>query len=60
MGIQTIVQAKQIFLLALSERKAAIIQKALKGEISTAVPATFLQQLEHVEYILDQKAAALL
>lgn len=60
MGIQTIVQAKQIFLLALSERKAEIIQKALKGEISTAVPATFLQQLEHVEYILDQKAAALL
>ncbi|WP_199268599.1 glucosamine-6-phosphate deaminase [Myroides fluvii] len=60
MGIQTIVQAKQIFLLALSERKAEIIKKALKGEISPEVPATFLQQLEHVEYVLDQKAAALL
>lgn len=60
MGIQTIVQAKQIFLLALSERKAEIIQKALKGEISSAIPATFLQQLEQVEYILDHKAAALL
>lgn len=60
MGIQTIMQAKQIFLLALSERKAEIIEKALKGEISAAVPATFLQQLEQVEYILDQKAAALL
>lgn len=60
MGIQTIVQAKKIFLVALSERKAEIIQKAIQGEISEAVPATFLQQLEHVEYILDEKAASLL
>ena len=60
MGIQTIIQAKQILLLALSERKAEIISKALKGEISATLPATFLQQLEHVEYVLDQKAAALL
>jgi len=60
MGIQTIVQAKQIFLLALSERKAEIIQQAIKGEISPTVPATFLQQLKQVEYVLDQKAAALL
>lgn len=60
MGIQTIVQAKKIFLVALSERKAEIIQKAIYGEISAAIPATFLQQLEHVEYILDEKAASLL
>ncbi|WP_413512973.1 glucosamine-6-phosphate deaminase [Myroides odoratus] len=60
MGIQTIVQAKKIFLVALSERKAEIIQKAIQGEISAAVPATFLQQLEHVEYVLDEKAASLL
>lgn len=60
MGIQTIIQAKQIFLLALSQRKAEIIKKALKGEISASVPASFLQQLEHVEYILDQEAAAFL
>lgn len=60
MGIQTIVQAKQILLLALSESKAEIIKKAIKGEMSSAIPATFLQQLTHVEYILDQKSASLL
>ncbi|MTG99247.1 glucosamine-6-phosphate deaminase [Myroides sp. BIT-d1] len=60
MGIQTITQAKEIILMALSQRKAEIIQKALKGAISADIPATYLQKLAHVEYILDKAAASLL
>ncbi len=60
MGVQTIVQAKEIYLMALSERKAPIVQQAIMGEISTNVPATFLQDLPHVEFVLDSKASALL
>ncbi len=60
MGIQTITGAKEIILLALSKRKAEIIQKALEGHITPDVPATFLQKYKNVEYILDAEAASLL
>lgn len=59
-GIHTIIQAKKILLLALGERKSEIINKALKGEISTQVPASILQTIPQVEYILDPEAAALI
>ena len=59
-GIHTIMQAKRILLLALGERKSEIISRALKGEISTEVPASILQTLTQVEYILDREAAALI
>ncbi len=58
-GIQTIIQAKKILLLALGDRKSEIISKALRGEISTQIPASILQTLSQVEYILDRDAAAL-
>lgn len=60
MGVQTITNAKEIILMALTARKAEIVQKALQGEITTAVPATFLRAYAHVEYVLDAEAAALL
>lgn len=59
-GIHTIVQARRILLLAIGERKSEIIHKALKGEITTNVPASILQTLPQVEYVLDREAAALI
>lgn len=60
MGINTIVQAKKILLLALGERKSEIIKKALNGTIATDVPSSILQTLPQVEYILDREAAVLI
>src|SRR5690554_1066853 len=60
MGVHTIVQARRILLLALGERKSEIISKALKGEITTEIPASILQTLPQVEYVLDNEAAALI
>ena len=60
MGIDTIAQAKSILLLALGERKAEIMKKALKGSIANEVPSSILQSLPQVEYILDREAAALI
>lgn len=57
MGVNTIRQAKRILLLALGERKSAIICKALQGEITPEIPASFLQSLAQVEYVLDHEAA---
>ena len=58
MGIGTIFKAREIILMAWNIKKASIIKKAVEGEISSEVPATYLQLSEHVEFILDQDAAS--
>lgn len=58
MGVGTIFKAKEIILLAWNKKKASIIKKAVEGEISPNVPATYLQLSENVEFILDVDAAS--
>ena len=58
MGIGTIFKAREIILMAWSGKKASIIKKAVEGEISGDVPATFLQLSDHVEFVLDEAAAS--
>jgi glucosamine-6-phosphate deaminase len=58
MGIGTIFKAREIVLMAWSRKKAPIIKKAVEGSMSSDVPATFLQNSENVEFILDQDAAS--
>src|ERR1700712_2357747 len=58
MGIGTIFKAREIILMAWSGKKAPIIKKAVEGEISGEVPATYLQLSDHVEFILDEAAAS--
>ncbi|MES2375480.1 MAG: glucosamine-6-phosphate deaminase [Bacteroidota bacterium] len=60
MGIGTIFKAREIILMAWNEKKADIIKKAVEGEISGEVPATYLQLSDHVEFILDEGAASAL
>lgn len=60
MGIGTIFKAREIILMAWNRKKAAIIKKAVEGEMSGEVPATYLQLSDHVEFILDQDAASML
>lgn len=60
MGIQTILQAKEILLIAFGEGKAEAISKALQGPISEEVPATALQLHSNTSFILDEQAALLL
>ncbi len=60
MGIGTIFHAKEIILMAWNTKKASIIQKAVEGEMSSEVPATYLQLSDNVEFILDIEAASLL
>ncbi len=58
MGVGTIFKAKQIILMAWNKKKASIIKKAVEGELSSEVPATFLQLSENVEFVLDEDAAS--
>ncbi len=57
MGVGTILEAKQIMILAFGEGKAPIVARTVEGEPSPAVPATFLQDLDHVEFLLNKPAA---
>lgn len=58
MGIGTIFKAREIILMAWNTKKASIIRKAVEGEISSDVPATYLQLSDNVEFILDADAAS--
>ncbi|PHI20508.1 glucosamine-6-phosphate deaminase [Lewinellaceae bacterium SD302] len=56
MGIKPIMQAKVIYLLAWGQHKAPILARALEGEISDQVPATFLQEHPRTRAIVDRAA----
>ncbi len=57
MGIQSILQAKVIILMAFGRNKAHSVKRALSGEVSTRVPASFLQMHPNVTFVLDKEAA---
>ncbi len=58
MGIGTILESRQLILMALGEAKAPIVQRVVEGAISGHIPATFLQDHPCVEVHLDRPAAA--
>ncbi|MBK8699637.1 MAG: glucosamine-6-phosphate deaminase [Saprospiraceae bacterium] len=57
MGIQTIMKAKQIFIMAWGPHKAGIVRDAIEGEITEMIPATFLQGHTNVKFYLDPAAS---
>lgn len=56
MGLKTIMAAKQIVLLASGEHKREILEQALHGSITEAVPASVLQNHKNVTVIMDEAA----
>lgn len=60
MGIQTILRAERILLMAWGEEKAPIIRRVVEGELSPQVPATYLQRHTNIEVVIDEHAASLL
>lgn len=58
MGIKTIMQSKNIILLADGISKADAIAKSVKGKIIPSVPASVLQLHNNVTVIIDKAAAS--
>src|SRR5512134_2760468 len=58
MGVATILEAREIAILATGEHKAGIVRRAVEGEADTAVAATFLQRHPAATFYLDPAAAA--
>lgn len=58
MGVATILGANRIVIMALGEKKADIVRRTIEGEMTSEIPATFLQLHNNVSFILDEQAAS--
>ncbi len=58
MGVGTIMEARQVVLLAFGEHKASIVRKALEEPVTEAITASFLQEHPGAIFLIDQSAAS--
>ncbi len=58
MGIATILDARQIVLMASGAAKASILAEALEGKITSKVPASWVREGAGLSVMLDESAAA--
>jgi len=58
MGVATIMKARKVFLVAWGDEKADIIQKTIEGQMTDAIPASFLQSHNHAHVVIDLSAAS--
>ena len=57
MGLETIMSAKKIVLMMWGEEKAAIARDLIEGDVNEEYPATFLQEHDDIQVIIDEPAA---
>jgi glucosamine-6-phosphate deaminase len=57
MGVATILDAREIVLIATGEHKAPIIRRSVEGDISHDVAATYLQEHNDTTFYLDAAAS---
>lgn len=60
MGIQDILEAREVILMAIGPKKAGIMAELFHGEVDEALPASALKRHGNVTFVLDREAAALL
>jgi glucosamine-6-phosphate deaminase len=60
MGIETIMESKQILLLASGDSKKEAVYRLVNGEVTPDFPASILHRHNNVTVILDRDAASLL
>jgi glucosamine-6-phosphate deaminase len=58
MGVATILDAREVVLIATGEHKAPVVRRAVEGEVHADVAATFLQEHPAATIYLDPAAAA--
>lgn len=59
-GIHTIMKARQLIMMAKGEKKASLVKRMLKGEVSEDFPSSIIQHHENVIVVLDEAAASCL
>lgn len=59
-GIQTIMMAKQLIMIAKGSKKAELVKRMLEGSVDEQFPSSIIQRHENVLVVLDVEAAKLL
>ncbi|MBY0478648.1 MAG: glucosamine-6-phosphate deaminase [Chitinophagaceae bacterium] len=57
-GLQHLMNTKQVLLIANGEKKATIIQQTIESEVSNQIPATIMQTHKHGVIMLDDAASS--
>ncbi len=57
MGVNTIMSAQRIILVAWGEDKAGVLQKVVEGDATRLIPASLLQNHGSIEAVVDDPAA---
>ena len=57
MGIDTIMKAERIIVMAWGEDKAKIAKRIIEGEVTEQVPASYLQAHGNIEMVIDEGAS---
>ena len=60
MGFDTILRAGRIILMAWGDEKAEAIRMVVEGAVNPKIPASYLQTHQHIEVVVDEKAASML
>lgn len=58
MGIGTIMSAERIIVMAWGENKANIVSRIVEGDITPQVPASYLQEHNNIDLVIDEGAAS--
>ncbi|MDY6378445.1 MAG: PIG-L family deacetylase, partial [Bacteroidales bacterium] len=59
-GIDTMMSAKRIILMAWGESKAQVVKDVVEGEINSNCPASYLQKHDNITFYVDETAASML
>jgi glucosamine-6-phosphate deaminase len=57
MGVRSILDARRVVLLAWGQHKADIVREAVEGPVSSHVTASFLQEHDQIQFVVDRAAA---
>lgn len=60
LGVEKILQAKRIVLLAWGEKKATVVKAAIEGPVDETLPASYLQTHLNTLFVIDNGAASVL
>ncbi len=58
MGVASILDAREVVLMATGEHKAPVVKRSVEGDVHPDVAATYLQEHPHATVYLDPAAAA--
>ncbi len=58
LGVKKIMEAKRVILMAWGERKSNIIKASVEDQVTSRVPASYLQEHHNATFILDKAASS--